>query len=165
MMISARRFFVALAFLSLPLALVAQDIASWAVPPYWSPPATIRTPEKADSDAARIGIESIETVPTPPLALTGINPCRIADTRANGYYAPQAVVNTVNGLSGAVTLSAGTNVSITPSGNTLTIASSGGAASGWSLTGNSGTTAGTNFLGTTDNQPLELKVNGLRAFR
>jgi hypothetical protein len=35
----------------------------------------------------------------------------------------------------------------------------------WSLTGNSGTSAGTNFLGTTDNQPLELKVNNARALR
>ncbi len=35
----------------------------------------------------------------------------------------------------------------------------------WSLTGNAGTTAGTNFLGTTDNQALELKVNNLRALR
>jgi len=44
----------------------------------------------------------------------------ILDT--NGYYAPQTVVNTVNGLSGAVTLAAGTNVTITPAGQTLTIA-------------------------------------------
>ncbi len=44
----------------------------------------------------------------------------IIDT--NGYYAPQTVVNTVNGLSGAVTLAAGTNISVTPAGNTLTIA-------------------------------------------
>jgi hypothetical protein len=29
----------------------------------------------------------------------------------------------------------------------------------WSLTGNTGTTDGPNFLGTTDNQPLELHVN------
>ncbi len=35
----------------------------------------------------------------------------------------------------------------------------------WRLDGNAGTTAGTHFLGTTDNQPLELKVNGLRALR
>ncbi len=35
----------------------------------------------------------------------------------------------------------------------------------WLLGGNAGTTAGTHFLGTTDNQPLELKVNGLRALR
>lgn len=36
---------------------------------------------------------------------------------------------------------------------------------GWSLTGNAGTTPGTNFVGTTDNQALELKVNGQRALR
>jgi len=35
----------------------------------------------------------------------------------------------------------------------------------WTLAGNSGTTPGTHFLGTTDNQPLELKVNNQRAFR
>jgi len=40
-----------------------------------------------------------------------------------------------------------------------------GAGSFWQLGGNAGTTPGVNFLGTTDNQPLELKVNGQRAFR
>ncbi|MFZ0826562.1 MAG: hypothetical protein WAO02_03985 [Verrucomicrobiia bacterium] len=35
----------------------------------------------------------------------------------------------------------------------------------WSLTGNGGTTPGVNFLGTSDNEPLELWVNGGRAFR
>jgi endosialidase-like protein len=81
----------------------------------------------------------------------------------NGYYAPQTVVNTVNGLSGAVTLAAGSNVSITPAGQTLTIAST--APAGWTLTGNAGTTAGTNFLGTTDDEPFEIKVNGQRVLR
>ena len=35
----------------------------------------------------------------------------------------------------------------------------------WKTTGNAGTTANMNFLGTTDNQPLELHVNGIRVFR
>lgn len=35
----------------------------------------------------------------------------------------------------------------------------------WLLSGNAGTTPGTHFVGTTDNQPLELHVNRLRAFR
>ena len=35
----------------------------------------------------------------------------------------------------------------------------------WRLTGNSDTEAGTNFLGTTDDQPIELHVKGQRAFR
>jgi hypothetical protein len=41
----------------------------------------------------------------------------------------------------------------------------GSAANAWSLTGNAGTTPGANFLGTTDNVALELKVNGSRALR
>jgi N-acetylneuraminic acid mutarotase len=39
-----------------------------------------------------------------------------------GYYSPLGIVNHVNGLAGDVTLAAGTNVSITPSASTLTIA-------------------------------------------
>jgi hypothetical protein len=35
----------------------------------------------------------------------------------------------------------------------------------WQLGGNAGTTPGAQFLGTTDNQPLEIKVNGMRALR
>ncbi len=35
----------------------------------------------------------------------------------------------------------------------------------WHLTGNAGTSAGPNFLGTTDNEALELKVNSTRALR
>ena len=34
-----------------------------------------------------------------------------------------------------------------------------GGGSGWGLTGNAGTTVGTNFLGTTDAQPFMIKVN------
>ncbi len=39
------------------------------------------------------------------------------------------------------------------------------ASSFWQLSGNSGTTAGVNYLGTSDDQPLELHVNGLRGLR
>jgi hypothetical protein len=39
------------------------------------------------------------------------------------------------------------------------------AAQFWQTGGNAGTTPGTDFLGTTDNQPVELKVNGQRALR
>ena len=35
----------------------------------------------------------------------------------------------------------------------------------WQTTGNAGTVAGGNFVGTTDNQPLEFHVNGERALR
>jgi len=74
------------------------------------------------------------------------------------------VVKSLNGLQDAVTLAPGNNVTITPSGNTLTIAATTGGQN-WSLNGNAGTTAGVNFLGTTDYQPLELWVNNVRAMR
>ncbi len=44
----------------------------------------------------------------------------------NGYYGPQSVVTSLNTKTGDVTLAAGSNVTITPSGNTLTIAATGG---------------------------------------
>lgn len=40
-----------------------------------------------------------------------------------------------------------------------------GVGSVWQLAGNAATTPGTHFLGTTDSQALELRVNGARAFR
>jgi hypothetical protein len=40
-----------------------------------------------------------------------------------------------------------------------------GATSFWSLTGNAGMAPGTNYLGTSDNAALEIKVNGVRALR
>lgn len=41
-------------------------------------------------------------------------------------------------------------------------AASGGSGSGWSLTGNSGTSFGTDFIGTTDNTGLQLRVNNVQ---
>jgi hypothetical protein len=40
-----------------------------------------------------------------------------------------------------------------------------GTFSGWGLTGNAGTNISTNFVGTTDYQPLHLRVNNINAFR
>jgi len=78
--------------------------------------------------------------------------------------AANQVVKSLNGLTDIVSLNAGAGVSITPSsGNVLTVSATG--ANQWSLTGNAGTTPGVNFLGTTDNQPLELKVNNSRMLR
>ena len=50
-------------------------------------------------------------------------------------------------------------------GTNLAWANAGGGSSGWSLTGNSGTIPGTDFMGTTDNEPLEIWVNNTRALR
>jgi Chaperone of endosialidase len=48
---------------------------------------------------------------------------------------------------------------------TVSCQASGGGASGWSLTGNAGTSPGTDFLGTTDDQPLVFKTNGSERMR
>ena len=40
-----------------------------------------------------------------------------------------------------------------------------GSADAWSLRGTSGTTAGINFIGTTDNKPLELRANNMMALK
>ncbi|MBZ4252020.1 hypothetical protein LAJ57_14050, partial [Streptococcus pneumoniae] len=45
--------------------------------------------------------------------------------------------------------------------NRVTFFSGGGGGSGWQLTGNAGTTAGTNFIGTTDAQDLVIKRNSV----
>jgi len=74
------------------------------------------------------------------------------------------VVKSLNGFFDDVTLQAGANIALTPSGNGLSISATGGGGSGWSLTGNGGTSSA-NFLGTTDNHPLELKVDNIRALR
>jgi hypothetical protein len=94
-----------------------------------------------------------------------LNSVGTVNIQNNSVTAPKIaagqVVKSLDGLSDDVTLAAGANVTLTRNGNTLTIDSTAGGTS-WSLTGNSGTTPGQNFLGTLDNQPLELRVNNVR---
>jgi hypothetical protein len=76
-------------------------------------------------------------------------------------------VRSLNGLTDDVTLAAGDNVTITQSNDSLIVSAAAGTTSttAWSLTGNAGTTAGTNFIGTNDDEELEIHVNGQRALR
>ena len=48
-------------------------------------------------------------------------------------------------------------------GTAWTAISGSGATGGWNLTGNGGTNPATNFLGTTDNQPLNFRINNTRS--
>jgi hypothetical protein len=68
---------------------------------------------------------------------------------------------TASSFSGSGTSLTGLNASQLASG-TVPAAALGNA---WQVGGNSGTTPGTQFVGTTDNQALEFKVNGSRALR
>jgi len=75
-------------------------------------------------------------------------------------------VDGVSNPGGNVDLIPGSNVTINPSDDANTIIISSASFSDvWKLTGNAGTNPTTNFLGTTDNIPLELKVNSTRAMK
>jgi len=65
-------------------------------------------------------------------------------------------------LPGIVLTTTGSNGNATLSGDTLNIPNYSGNGAGWNLTGNAGTTS-SDFIGTTDNQPLVFKVNNIIA--
>jgi hypothetical protein len=81
------------------------------------------------------------------------------------HIAPAQVVKSLNGLKDDINLVAGSNITLATNSNQIQISSSTAGGGLWSLTGNTGTSAGVNFLGTTDNQALQFKVNGQRALR
>ncbi len=94
------------------------------------------------------------------VAANGVNNAAIQNASITGVkIANGQVVRSLNGLFDDLSLIAGPNITLTPGAGTLTLASP-----TWSLTGNAGTTP-ENFLGTTDNQPLELRANGSRGLR
>jgi hypothetical protein len=89
-------------------------------------------------------------------------------------FASNQVVKSLNGLRDNVELHAGANITLeTNNDYSLTIRASIEFGSSnavccledWHVTGNLGTTAGANFLGTIDDEPLEVKVNSLRGLR
>lgn len=113
------------------------------------------------------------------IAVTGSYP---SYTISSTGSASTSVPNTsVTGTGIATVTAAGTNTfnvavqtpslvgvgSTTVSGSfpSYTISTPATGVSGWSILGNTGTTDGTNFVGTTDNQPLNLRVNNVKAGR
>jgi hypothetical protein len=80
--LSAAVFFVAAS------ASAQEEIANWPAHALWNPP--VKPAKEAGP-----GIEAIEGVPTPPLPFVALNPCRLVDTRGNGFtgsYGPPALV-------------------------------------------------------------------------
>lgn len=67
----------------------ALEIRNWAAAPFWVPPAGL---EKGEAQG--LTPMAAEAVPTTQLPFVGIVPCRIADTRGNGFtgaYGPPAL--------------------------------------------------------------------------
>jgi trimeric autotransporter adhesin len=138
------------------------DVQSNGVPPFMtlaprqqitSAPYAIYTDRAGLADVANqalsVGINGVSTTSLQPEAVTGAK-------IANGN-----VVRSVNGLTDALNLAAGANITLGTVGNTLTISGS----SAWLLNGNGGTDPVNNFLGTTDNLPLTLRVNNQPVLR
>ncbi|MBI5473662.1 MAG: hypothetical protein HY961_15090 [Ignavibacteriae bacterium] len=79
-----------------------------------------------------------------------------------GKIAGGEVVKSINALKDNVTLAGGSNVTITPSGNTLTIAASGGGTNSWAANGNdiTNTNSGGVGIGAAPLAGYKLDVNG-----
>jgi len=66
-----------------------EKMVNWTAPPYWAP-----APPSSDNPEEGLSPEAVQAVPTAPLAFTGIPPCRVADTRGNGFsgqYGPPQI--------------------------------------------------------------------------
>jgi hypothetical protein len=101
-----------------------------------------------------------QRVTATPYAIFSYGSATVADSTVTSQKLASGAV-TSDKLAAPVAPQAGQVLSY--SGSSLVWQSFSG--SGWSLAGNGGTTPGANFLGTTDNRALELKVNGARALR
>lgn len=87
-----------------PSVLVGK-IADWPAPPHWRPPAP---PFSLQEREGGVRTEGVEVLSTSPLAFIDITPCRVADTRGNGFtgaFGPPALVG--NGAARSFNIPAG----------------------------------------------------------
>jgi hypothetical protein len=89
-MTNLRRFLLCCGVALLGANAWADEIRNWSAPPYWSVPVRARVPEESDG----LRTEAAEVLPTAPVPFVAIVPCRIVDTRGNGFtgaYGPPAL--------------------------------------------------------------------------
>jgi hypothetical protein len=71
---------------------VLGKVANWPAPPNWSPPAQPDSVKELEGGLTREGVRALSTSPLP---FVSIAPCRVADTRGNGFtgaFGPPALV-------------------------------------------------------------------------
>ena len=113
--------------------------------------------------AATAGKVPAGAISTAQIAVNAVGPANLQSNAVTGTkIAAGQVVKSLNGLRDDVILAPGTGLSLNTSGNVLQLSANVG--NYWNVQGNGGT-SGANFLGTLDNQPLELRVNNTRALR
>ena len=113
-----------------------------------------------------VNLNPLQALTPTPYAIFAITASNVSGTISSAalsgtYTGPVMFSNGGNSFSGDGSGLTGLNASQLTSGTVPAAV----LANAWKITGNSGTTPGANFLGTADNQPLELHVNGLRALR
>ena len=97
-----------------------------------------------------------------PYAITAANVSgTITSANVAGIYGNAVTLNNANNAFTGSFTGSGANVT------NVNAATLGGMGTGyfWQTGGNAGTTVGANFIGTTDNQPLELHADGVRVLR
>ena len=75
---------------SFGIAVAQEVIENWPAPAVWSQPGFVAS----KGEVSPSEVEGVEAVPTSPLHFVGITPCRLADTRGNGFagqYGPPAL--------------------------------------------------------------------------
>jgi|GEM_PF-628000 hypothetical protein len=98
-----------------------------------------------------------------PYAITAEN---LNGTGLAGTYGNQvSFSNAANQFTGSFTGAGGNLTGLNASQLTAGAVPSAALTNAWKTTGNSGTAPGSNFIGTVDNQPLELRVNNQRGLR
>lgn len=85
-MVRTRAFPASLALSLLATMVGAEKVTSWTAPPSWKSPMAERLERLVNLEKFRpFEVMGAEELPTGPLPLFGIAPCRIADTRGNGF--------------------------------------------------------------------------------
>ena len=117
--------------------------------------------------AAKAGLANRAKVATRANTATTAGSANSATTAGSANTATTANnANSVNGIQASTTPTAGQLFPLGPDAKfPASVLPAAPPTSGWALTGNAGTSPATNFLGTTDAQPLVVKTNNAEAMR